>query len=238
MPTSKVNWKAVPLLLLSIITLVTFLLSLMLSIPEQARAGTAPPQLPAQHYPAPTATVAAHPASGCQPLWTVANSPNVGTESNYLSGLAVLSPNDAWAVGWNGTSVVDEVLIEHWNGSDWSIVPAPHPESLSRLLAVTALGPNNIWAVGLYGSSQLVHTLVERWDGSQWTQVQSPNRGPYSNFLSSISAISANDIWAVGNCQTLGQTTLTMHWDGSVWLLVPSPDPQGRNGLLYGVSAV
>jgi len=60
-----------------------------------------------------------------------------------------------------------------------------------------------------------------------WQIVQSPNPRT-SNRLNSVSAISPNDVWAVGYYFDFAQTpnhTLTMHWDGTAWTQVPSPNP-------------
>ena len=56
--------------------------------------------------------------------------------------------------------------------------------------------------------------------------------------LHAVSALAADDIWAVGR---VGSSTLTEHWDGSAWSVVASPDPlatsSGTN-FLTGVAAV
>lgn len=73
-----------------------------------------------------------------------------------------------------------------------------------------------------------------------WSVVPSPN-GDGNSGLSAIAAVSANDIWAVGNVSnptTRTQTTLTEVWNGTLWQIVPSPNPSMRHNTLYGVSAV
>src|SRR5215472_14250295 len=52
--------------------------------------------------------------------WSVVSSPNVGTTSNSLYGVAVVSPNDVWAVGTS----TNATLIENWNGTQWNVVPS------------------------------------------------------------------------------------------------------------------
>src|SRR4051812_26000990 len=49
-----------------------------------------------------------------------------------------------------------------------------------------------------------------------WQQVSSPNVGSGNNYLYSVAAVAANDIWAVGYYTTTTnlQQTLTVHWDG------------------------
>src|SRR5438132_13253846 len=83
--------------------------------------------------------------------------------------------------------------------------------------------------------------------GSVWTVVTSPNAGT-TNFLYSVAAISAFDVWAIGYDYDAGnrQFTLVEHWDGSKWSRVPSPSPgtatncgTGYSGnMLNGIIAV
>ena len=60
--------------------------------------------------------------------WQKMISPNVSgtTElNNELLGVAAISANDAWVVGWsqdpNGPQFVKRTLIQHFNGSTWEI---------------------------------------------------------------------------------------------------------------------
>src|SRR5207244_2669724 len=97
----------------------------------------------------------------------------------------------------------------------------------STLQGVAALSASNIWAVGAYFNAGLSQTLIEHWDGATWSIVPSPNQGTtYDNYLYGVAALSANDVWAVGNYRnTPGYYlyTLTKHWDGATWSIVPSP---------------
>ncbi len=64
--------------------------------------------------------------------------------------------------------------------------------------------------------------------GLVWERVFSPNPRS-SNLLESVSAVAADDVWAVGYMFDFALTpdeTLTMHWDGSAWSYVPSPSPE------------
>jgi hypothetical protein len=75
---------------------------------------------------------------------------------------------------------------------------------------------------------------------ASWTIVPSPNGNFDDNFLGDISAISANDIWAVG---TTGSglsplNTLTEHWNGSSWSVLPSPNGVFTTNFLTGVDGV
>jgi hypothetical protein len=171
----------------------------------------------------------------CQPAWRVVPSPNFGPYDNYLDGVAALSADDVWAVGYYG----GQTLVEHWDGSSWSIVPSPNPGTTdSWVQGVAAINPNNVWAVGAYttdGSEQV--TLTIHWDGNSWSVVPSPNVGPGLNILYSVAALSQHDIWAAGvHCTGIdftGCQTLTMHGDGGSWSIVPSPNVPGHDSILY-----
>ncbi|MFL5734722.1 MAG: S-layer homology domain-containing protein [Chloroflexia bacterium] len=54
-----------------------------------------------------------------------------------------------------------------------------------------------------------------------------------------MTAISANDVWAVGS-YGYGErgAALAIHWDGNKWLQFPSPSPGNLNNILIGVGAL
>jgi hypothetical protein len=137
-----------------------------------------------------------------------------------LSGVAAISTNDVWAVGFQYYGGPFEGLIEQWNGARWTVVASPNPSSGVFLSGVAAISASDVWAVGSSGNN----TLTEHWDGANWTVIPSPNAIGGSSLLSSVSAVSANDIWAVGaNLRNEEQQTLIEHWDGTRWAVVPSP---------------
>lgn len=213
--------------------------------------------------------------------WSIVPSPNVGTGDNDLYGVAAISANNVWAVGdssgntliehWNGSkwSVVTspnmgqltaitaisatniwavggiaQPLVEHWNGMRWSIVHSPNPGTTSGanvLNSVTAVAANNVWAAGYYASStNSYQTLVEHWNGKIWSVVANPNVPNTHDYLTSIQAVSANDIWAVGSSFTLDSVgkTLIEHWNGKQWSIVASPNTSGTLSGLNGVTVV
>src|SRR2546430_10535908 len=96
---------------------------------------------------------------------------------NLLQGVATVSPTDIWAVGYyqSRSSMNDMTLVEHWDGTQWSIVPSPAPGQASALYGVTAISTDNVWAVGEYFNGTEDQTLIEHWDGTQWSIVPSAN---------------------------------------------------------------
>jgi hypothetical protein len=42
---------------------------------------------------------------------------------NFFNGVSGVASNDVWAVGTGSSSTTP--LVEHWNGTQWSIVSTP-----------------------------------------------------------------------------------------------------------------
>src|SRR5581483_630502 len=81
--------------------------------------------------------------------WQIVTSPSPGTDYNVLLGVAAISANNVWAVGWQGNLGVAQTLIEHWNGTQWSVVKSLNPGSGgNELYSVSAVSATNIWAAG------------------------------------------------------------------------------------------
>jgi hypothetical protein len=74
-------------------------------------------------------------------------------------------------------------------------------------------------------------TLIAHWDARHWRFVPSPNINDGS-ILQSVSAVSGNDVWAVGASyvgfgEISSSRVLVEHWDGRVWQIVPGPTAKG-----------
>jgi hypothetical protein len=150
--------------------------------------------------------------------WTFVPSPNPPSSKAVLQGVAGVSSNDVWAVGYTDNY---QTLTEHWNGTAWTVVPSPNAGSPNYLYAVTAIASNNVWAVGRIGDTDFPHVyaLIEHWDGISWSVVPNPGGGGSGGTpLYGVAAASANDVWAVGggypNFPTYGRAYIE-HWDGS-----------------------
>jgi hypothetical protein len=174
--------------------------------------------------------------------WSVIPSANVGSLSNALYGVSARTASDAWAVGsYIGGDFVAHTLIQHWEGSSWTVVTSPDGgPAVNVLYGVAAVAADNVWAVGRSGNANgTLRTLIEHWDGSAWSVVASPNPGATNNLLNSIVAVSANDIWAVG--QQLGtqgpDQGLILHWNGTQWSVAAGASTTS-DVLLYSVGAL
>ncbi|MEP7015449.1 MAG: dockerin type I repeat-containing protein, partial [Verrucomicrobiota bacterium] len=153
-------------------------------------------------------------------------------EENYLRDVVCTSTSDCWAVGYYGMFGTPDnylTLIQHWNGSSWSVVDSPNPDPTYNLLfGVTCSSASDCWAVGKFNSGNY-RTLTAKWDGTSWGAVVSPNLD-LNNSLEAITCLSASNCWASGS-KNDGSATLIQNWDGISWSIVASPNLSSNNQL-------
>lgn len=130
-------------------------------------------------------------------VWSVVNAPVL---NGSLWGVAAVSPTSVWAVGFDVDT--NNELIEHWNGSSWSVIPPPARTTSGALLhSVAVVSADNIWAVGTsneYGRTG--QAIADYWDGTSWVAKDPPVLTDGNGaVLSSASAIpSTGVVWAAG----------------------------------------
>ncbi|HLH62517.1 MAG TPA: hypothetical protein VKV20_12605 [Ktedonobacteraceae bacterium] len=176
--------------------------------------------------------------------WQVVPSPNSpASELDVLDGVAAAAANDIWAVGYENTGGLDSTLIEHWDGTSWSIIASPNVAGTSnRLNAVSVISSTDVWAVG-YSGANASQTLIENWNGTSWSIVPSPNVGTELNYLNGIAGDAAGDIYAVGAYENLGVDTTTfesliLHYDGTSWSVVQSPNQGNESSWLQSITLI
>jgi hypothetical protein len=120
-----------------------------------------------------------------------------GTDATWVRGIAVLSPQSAWAVGSFTSGITEaDALIVRWNGKRWMLTTTPN----GSLSDIAALSPRDIWAVGykvLPPSDEPAGTLIMHWNGLRWLEVNLPT-GRNSS-LNGVAGTSETDVWAVGS---------------------------------------
>lgn len=176
--------------------------------------------------------------------WSIVPSPNQGT-GGYLYDIEAVSTNNVWAVGITCTTLSCAntgdytTLIEHWNGSAWSVVPgADTGGNTSVLVGISVVSANNIWALGNWLDS----AFIEHWNGSTWSMVPIPDLGSNFTYVADIYARSSSDAWVVGqrcvdaDCNSI--EPIMLHWNGRVWSIVSLPDVGGSGGYLSAVWAI
>ena len=164
--------------------------------------------------------------------WRRIPSPNLGSGSdqNFLTGVAAISPTDAWAVGAFRTNdpADAQALTLRWNGTAWTSVPNNCGTSLREVFALSA---TNVWAVG--GGSTC------KWNGTTWTHI--PAAPPITQGfldLQDVTGTGANNLWAVGTLASSCGEGQVCHsgaierWNGTSWSFM------GFGEILYGVHAL
>ena len=166
--------------------------------------------------------------------WSLTPTPNLG-EYGALRSVSASSATDAWAVGFTMIARRDfGTLIEHWNGSAWSVNSKDALTGYAAgLNGVVDESPTNAWAVGESGSGG----LIEHWNGNAWSTITLPDPAFTPSSGDAISADSAADIWVVGssiNPATDATIPETLHYNGSTWSVVPAAQPPSQSSATLG----
>jgi hypothetical protein len=152
-----------------------------------------------------------------------------------FTAIAARSANDVWVVGirygteWKKENFVGyDTLVEHWDGTRWTVVPSPNPTLRhNSLKGVVALSPTDVWAVGYSeGKVSRPKTLTLHWDGTAWSIVPSPNPGQDFNVLWGMGTDGVSGVWAVGHYgdpEPSRIQALYLRWGGREWEMVASP---------------
>jgi hypothetical protein len=164
--------------------------------------------------------------------------------TNLLDDVSGVSSSDVWAVGYSRPpGGADRTLIEHWDGSTWSISASQDPGQYGNIVdGVLARSASDVWAVGARQDGFYQRPMAEHWNGSSWSVVTLPNP-PYCNghsYLTDITQVKPTDLWAVGWCQSSSRQEqgYVMRYNGSRWRYASAVTAGiPANTELYGVSA-
>jgi hypothetical protein len=152
--------------------------------------------------------------------WHISRAPRLSTQRDILFSATAVSPSDVWAVGdQQSRDGLFHTLIEHWNGSSWSVVPSPNPGATGdHLFGVAQAGPGNVWAVGQRDGTHSDGPLVEHWNGAHWTVVAVPTAGLTGGLLQAV-AVEGGEVWAAGQSDdaTHQARPLVEHLEHGVW---------------------
>jgi hypothetical protein len=178
--------------------------------------------------------------------WTQFSSPNFtaggSLDTAVFTGLSFDQANDGWAVGYHLPGFgygAGFPLVAHWNGSSWTPSPVLYPSKLATFAgdtqadwatpdAVAAVSAGDVWLAGTFqaSASQDPHpdgSFLEHWNGSTWSVASFPSQNTIH--LTSLDALSATDVWAVGDN---GNGALALHWNGITWTRSQFAGPRGQ----------
>ena len=164
----------------------------------------------------PGPTIQAEPLIGTWNGSTWVIDPIPGTTSS-LSGVSCDGPADCMAVGTTDYFGGGRGLIEHWDGSTWSVESTP---PLGDLNGVSCVSSSDCTAVG-------TGSVIAHWNGAAWSVVNHPiPPRSTSSVLTGVSCTSASNCLAVGDYvkNSGAQDNLAEHWNGTVWSIVHTPN--------------
>jgi hypothetical protein len=148
-----------------------------------------------------------------------------GSVTAVFNAISCPGPTECTVVGNYTTgspfAPVAHALAETWNGSTWTVLPAP-PSNLTDLSGVSCPKAAECVVVGKASGKLPLGSAV--WSGSTWTSLttQSPVFKPRSRSLTSVSCASSDNCIAVGT----GAGPFAEQWTGgSGWKLLSMPDP-------------
>ncbi len=177
--------------------------------------------------------------------WSIQASANpAGALTAVLFGVSCPAATFCVAVGnYQNRTGRHTMFAEAWNGSSWSVLPAPPPAGARRsfLNGVSCTSATACTAVGSYQTRSGKHvTLAERWNGSTWSRQPTPNpASPPRSALAAVSCTSATACTAVGSSAVdnfgSNSRTLAERWNGTTWSIQPTPNGPAGN-FLTGVS--
>jgi hypothetical protein len=102
--------------------------------------------------------------------WKIVPSPNGGHphSQNELRGVAAVSSTDVWACGTIQDNTLGLInLIEHWDGTRWTISPVAHGNGFAQLSSMLAFPSGSVYAAGsdINNASQLVSVIFHTTQG-------------------------------------------------------------------------
>ncbi|MEV0150501.1 MULTISPECIES: hypothetical protein [unclassified Nonomuraea] len=118
----------------------------------------------------------------------------------FPMAVSASSSRDVWVFGSDGR-------VWRWNGRTWSRQGGP--TGIRESSAAVVAGPGQAW-LAEFGDA----AYINRWSRERWSRVALP----FKVDIQALSAVSPNDVWAVG-----GSTVL--HWDGNRFSAIPLPPP-------------
>ena len=190
--------------------------------------------------------------------WSPVAAPSSGQTYDQLSSVTCTTASDCWAVGAAGPNQIQynflpgivptmtggSALIEHWDGSVWSLMNSGPPGSGQYLASVTCTGSTNCWTVGssMDSNGNPSSSLIEHWDGSTWTLTTALDPTTPANILTSVTCLTISECWATGATNSAsGQNETPIpyieNWNGASWSVQPSPNVMAF-GYLGGMSCV
>jgi hypothetical protein len=174
--------------------------------------------------------------------WSNVPSPNPSASDSELTNVSCPSTRSCMAVGsFSNYGYDTQPLAESWNGTSWSIVPAPDPTSAdfndNYFEAVSCSSSTSCMAVGVMQGAQPgipAYSFIEVWNGRVWSYAPDPVSPANSQvFITKVSCSNPSNCMALGSSDTFNyggdlSSLIFESWNGTAWSIVPSPSVSGE----------
>jgi len=186
--------------------------------------------------------------------WSDVAVPNSNSDG-FFTSVSCASATSCMAVGdtyecvpivqGGGTSfacLTPEMLVESWDGTNWSIDTTPNENGTDGLSGVSCVAATQCVAMGAssHTSTGADEALVDSWNGTSWSVAYGPTLSGTEANVDSVSCISFTNCMGVGfsldPSPGAQEQTVAVTWNGTTSSVVPSANPSTSFDEFDGVS--
>jgi len=170
--------------------------------------------------------------------WAITPSPNPhGSSYASLAGVSCPGSASCFAVGSYKSLGSYKTLVEHWNGTRWTIMSSPNPSQTTKghfigLDGVSCPNRSSCMAVGNFADG----VLIEHWNGRRWSIMLGTPKASTDDSLTGVSCPGLKSCFAVGGSDLDNDRShaLVEHWNGrGAWSIMRgTPSPSGYDRLV------
>ena len=121
-----------------------------------------------------------------------------GGRTSGFNGVACQSATSCWGVGSSTDGKTERRMVQHWNGSKWSIVNTPAPGTQNEFDSISCTATQCV-AVGWSNTVP----FIDSWNGGTWTTQSVPSLNA-TDFLHGVNCANATACVAVGTDPSTG----------------------------------
>jgi hypothetical protein len=167
--------------------------------------------------------------------WRAVEMPKIAGSERILTGIDGTGPDDIWIVGQRNDQSQERGVVLHFDGSQWSGVPAPPGAAVLHDVAMLGTQPTVAgWSIGPKGFAQGMLATLSSDAPPTWELADLGNDVRRNLFVLGVAAATPGGAWAVGfsNDSPNRDTPHTFRRTSGSWQEVPVPDLGGSARLV------
>jgi hypothetical protein len=167
---------------------------------------------------------------------------DAGSNGNQFYAVKALASDNVYAVGQQaGAGFPNRALIEHWNGTAWSVVSSPADTATALPLGVTATA-SSLTVVGQQETDTAPYTTYVAAGAPGRLSIQNtPDAGTGENDLFGAATAVDGSTWTVGwdiNPTTGNHDPLVLQGTNRGWSLVSTPSLAGSDSGFAAITSI